>query len=191
MLVRKKVRYGFSLTEILVALVIIAIMSAVLLPAVNSQLGKSNAARAASDLVAIQAGVQSFMGDIHRAPKNVAQLMTKITTSDTDLGNPNTSPPATSAAFADYLVANWRGPYLNRDAVGSTRVGNIQDAFSVTSIGTPVSHYLTVTMTNVASQDWTQIEAILDEGTATSTAASLGLVRYTGTTLTYLAVPLY
>lgn len=191
MLIRKKAKPGFSLTEVLVALVIIAIMSAVLLPAVNSQLGKSDAARAASDLVAIQTAVQAFMGDIHRVPKNVAQLMTKITTADSDLGNPNTVPPATSAAFADYLVVNWRGPYLSRDVIGPTRAGNIQDAFSVTTVGTPASYYLTVTMTNVASQDWTQIEAILDEGTATSTAASLGLVRYTGTTLTYLAVPLY
>ncbi len=189
MLVRRKARHGFSLTEILVALAIIAILSAVLMPAVNSQLGKSDAARAASDLVAVQTAVQSFMGDVHRAPQTVAQLTTKIKTSDNDLGNANSVPPSSAAPFADYLVANWRGPYLSRDVVGQTRLGNIQDAFSVTTVGT--SFYLTVTMTSVASQDWTQIEAILDEGTSSSTAAVSGTVRYTGTTLTFLAVPLY
>ncbi len=189
MLTRGKAGKGFSLTEILVALAIIAIMSAVLLPAVNSQLGKSDASRAASDLVAVQTGVQSFMGDVHRVPQKISQLTTKITISDNDLGNPNTAPPASAAAFADYLVANWRGPYLNKDVVGPTRVGNIQDAFSVTTVGT--SYYLTVSMINVAGSDFAQIEAILDEGAATSTSSTTGVVRYTGTTLTFLAVPLY
>lgn len=188
MLATIKVKRGFSLTEILVSLAIIAIMGAVLVPMVNSQLGKSDAARAASDLTAIQVAVQSFMGDIHRVPKNTTQLITKITTSDSDLGNPNTSPPASSAAFADYLVANWRGPYLNKGAIGPTSVGNIQDNFSVTTVGT--SYYLTVTMTNVAPQDFAQIEGMLDEGSATSTSSTLGSVRYSGTMLSFLAVPI-
>lgn len=189
MLTTQKAKTGFSLTEILVSLAIIAIMGAVLLPAVNSQLGKSAAARAATDLTAIQVGVQSFMGDVHRVPKNTAQLITKITTSESDLGNPNTVPPATSAAFPDYLVANWRGPYLNREVVGASRVGNIQDNFSVTTVGS--SYYLTVTMTNVALQDFAQIEAMLDEGTDAAASMTSGTVRYSNGTLSFLAVPLY
>lgn len=187
MLVKRKA--GFSLTEILISLAIIAIMGAVLLPAANSQLGKSDAARAASDLTAIQTGVQSFMGDVHRVPKNTSQLITKITTADTDLGNANTAPPATPAAYADYLAANWRGPYLNREVAGATRVGTIQDAFSVTTVG--ASYFLTVNMTNVALQDFAQIESMLDEGTNAAASMTSGTVRYSAGTLSFLAVPLY
>lgn len=175
---------AFSLAEIVVALAIIAALTAVILPVVNSQLGKSDGARAANDLIAVQTAVQSFVGDVHRIPKTVSQLTVKITTSSQDLANP------LSANIPDYLVANWRGPYLTRDVTGATRVGAIQDAFSVDSIGPPYVDYLVVTMLNVAAQDFAQIENMLDEGTASSTATTLGAVRYSGTTLRFFAIPI-
>lgn len=188
MLVRKVGRGGFSLTEVLVALAIIAIMSAVLFPAVNSQLGKSDAARAATDLTAIQTAIQSFMGDVHRAPQSTGQLLYRITTAHSDLGNSNAS--TSPAAYADYLAANWRGPYLNREVVGPTRVGDIQNLFSVTTVGSN-TYYVTVNMTNVQHKDFALIEEMLDEGTNASASATSGTVRYTGTTLSFLAAPLY
>lgn len=187
MLVPKYEKRGFSLTEVLVTLAIIAIMGAVLVPAVNSQLGKSDAARAATDLTAIQTGVQSFMGDVHRAPRNTGQLLYKVTTAHSDLGNPNAS--IAPSPFPDYLAANWRGPYLNREAVGATRVGSIQDDFSVTTVGN--SYFLTVTMTNVAFQDFARIEDMLDEGTNAAASMTSGTVRYSAGTLSFLAAPLY
>lgn len=183
----KVTRRGFSLAEVLITLAIIAILMAMLLPAVNSQLGKGDATRAANDLVAVQTGIQSFTADVHRLPQSISQLTTKITTSSNDLANPLAAP------IPDYLVANWRGPYVNRDAAGANRIGNIQDAFSVTrvpAVGNPFVDYVTITMTLVSRQDFVEIEKILDEGTTDATSTTAGLVRYSGTTLTFLAVPI-
>ncbi|MDQ6718185.1 MAG: type II secretion system GspH family protein, partial [Gemmatimonadota bacterium] len=44
-----KGRRGFTLAEVLVTLAIIAVMAAVLLPALNSQISKGDAGRLASD----------------------------------------------------------------------------------------------------------------------------------------------
>lgn len=177
---RTRSRRGFSMAEILVALAIVAILSAVLLPSLNSHIGKSDASRVATDLTSIQVAAQSFVSDVHRFPSRISQLYTPVTISSQDIDNVN---------LPSRLVARWKGPYLVKDVLGGTAGGTISDVLTSTA-GANGVNFLTVTITGVAQLDFGRIEEILDEGTATSTSATAGAVRFSGGSLTFLALPI-
>lgn len=173
----KLLKSGFTLAEILVSLAIIAVLAAVLVPALNNQLSKGEAGRVAGDLGAIQSGAQAFLSDVHRYPGDIGDLLT--TPSGTDaLDQPY--PPA--------LVPKWKGPYLGKTVVGVTALGTISNGLTATLSGGV--NYLTVTITNVAAADFTKLEDMLDEGLSSGTASTTGLVRYSGTTMSFLAMPI-
>lgn len=180
MRVRKK--QGFSVAEILVALMIMALLSAVLIPAIGGHVRRSDAGRIAADLTVVQSAIHSFAGDIHRYPANVSELMNAVTGLSTDVNG---------APFPANLTPKWKGPYLERDPSTSLGVVGLNTTFG-TLVGANGITYLTIMLTSVPSTDFGNIEAILDEGTATSTSSTAGAVRYSAgtTTLTFLAVPL-
>lgn len=178
----KKETRGFSLAEVLVTLSIIAIMAAVLLPALNSQIGKGDAGRVASDLTNIQTGAQAFLSDVHRYPASLTHLTTAITASQSDL---------LLATYPSTLVAKWKGPYVQKDAISPSGIGTFTSAFGTTAGGNGIN-YLSVSLTGVSSADFSRLEDLLDEGNLSSTSSTSGLVRYSSTnsTLTYLALPI-
>src|SRR5881398_2325208 len=79
---QKSFRRGFTLAEVLVTLAIVAIMAAVLLPALNQQIAKGDTGRLASDLTNIQTAAQAFLSDVHRYPATLSQLTTAVGTTD-------------------------------------------------------------------------------------------------------------
>jgi prepilin-type N-terminal cleavage/methylation domain-containing protein len=171
---------GFTLAEVLVTLAIIAIMAAVLLPALNQQISKGETGRLASDLTNIQTAAQAFLSDVHRYPSTMSQLTSSV--SGTDIN---------TTAIPAALQLKWKGPYISRDVVANTGGGgSISNAFAiVTSNSIP---YLTVNVTSIAQSDFANIEAILDEGTASSSSSTLGNIRYSSSTqtLSFLALPI-
>jgi len=173
-------RSGFTLAEVLVTLAIIAVMAAVLLPALNSQLSKGDTGRLASDFTNIQTGAQAFVSDVHRYPATVSQLTNALSGTPLDL---------VGVAIPATLVAKWKGPYINRD-VGNTAGGVISTSFTSVPGGNAVN-YLTVTVTGVSLTDFTNIEALLDEGVS-GTSTTSGSIRYNAasSTLTFLALPI-
>lgn len=180
---RARVVRGFTLAEVLVTLAIIAVMAAVLLPSLNSQLSKGDAGRVAADLTSIQTGAQAFLSDVHRYPKCISQLTTSAagTCSSKDILDQDI--PST-------LLTKWKGPYIAKDAIGNTSVGVISPTFTSVS-GTNAVFYMSVSVTGVAASDFQKIDDILDEGLTPSSTA--GLVRYAASpssTLTYLALPI-
>jgi type IV pilus assembly protein PilE len=178
----KKKNRGFTLAEVLVTLSIIAIMAAVLLPALNSQIGKGDAGRVASDLTNIQTGAQAFLSDVHRYPGSLSHLTTAITANQSDL---------LSSTYPSTLVAKWKGPYVQKDVISPSGIGTFSQSFTQVAGGNGIN-YLTVSLTNVSPADWVRIEDLLDEGNSSSTSSTTGLVRYSSTnsTLTYLALPI-
>ncbi len=174
---------GFTLAEVLVTLSIIAIMAAVLLPALNSQIAKGDAGRVASDLTNIQTGAQAFVSDVHRYPATLTHLTTAISGSMTDL---------LGQSYPSGLVTKWKGPYVHKEAVSPSSVGNFQGNFASVA-GANAVPYLAVTLLNVVAKDFARIEDLLDEGASSTVSSTTGLVRWvaSGTTgtLTYLALP--
>lgn len=172
-------RKGFTLPEVLVTLAIVATLAAVLLPALNSQLSKGDAGRAASDIVSLQTAVGAFASDVRRYPDSLSQLTTAITTSNKDINGVN---------YTSGLVAKWKGPYLSKSLVGGilpTSFGaNIGADFASLALGGV--NFLTVTFSPIAQADFDKVDLIIDETVSSST----GQLQFSGTTGTFYAAPL-
>lgn len=183
---------GFTLAEILVALALIALLAAVLLPTVAGQILKGDAARVQQDLEAVRAGVDQFLADVHRYPGKYSDLSTKITTT---IG---THSDINAAAYTSGLVNKWSGPYVTKDtqsAVIETGFGgSIQNGFGK-STNTNGVNYLTIRIHGIAPADYDKIDQAID-GTTTACPAcrSNGLMRLVTAagfdTTKFLAVPI-
>src|SRR5690606_21355506 len=104
-------RAGFTLPEVLVSVAMMAVLAAVVIPAVVGQIGKSEVARVVQDLQAVDAATQVFRTDIGRWPGSIAHLVTPIDTDDAAIDAVN---------YTATEVAAWRGPYLALPSLGAT-----------------------------------------------------------------------
>jgi type IV pilus assembly protein PilE len=177
-------RKGFTLAEVLVTIAIIAIMAAVLLPALNNQLTKGDTSRISSDLTNLQSGVQAFFSDIRQYPKTTNELVLPIDASSTDIND---------ASFQTSAIAAWKGPYISRDVLSNTGGRAAFDTL-FTKTTTSSTDFLTISISPISSDQFANVESALDEGTASSTASTTGQIRYavSGTTgtLSFLAMPI-
>jgi prepilin-type N-terminal cleavage/methylation domain len=175
-------RAGFTLAEVLVTIAIIAIMAAVLLPALNNQLSKGDTSRVASDLTNLQSGVQAFFSDIRQYPSTTDELVTPLNASSTDIHGTSFQPSA---------IAAWKGPYVSRDVLGNTGGrAAFTNAFSKTA--TSSTNFLTVSISPVTIDQFANLEATLDEGNLNATSTTAGSVRYNvaSSTLSFLLTPI-
>lgn len=181
-------RRGFTLAELLVALALIALLAAVLIPTVAGQLLKGDAGRVASDLNAVQTAIEQFLADVHRYPGKYSDLSKAIATTNTDiLGN----------AYTSGLVNKWKGPYVTKDTLSATVPtgfgGSIINGFQSVA-NTNGANYVAVIITGVSSADFNKVDEQID-GTP-SGGATTGLLRWVtggGTnpdTVKFLAIPI-
>jgi prepilin-type N-terminal cleavage/methylation domain-containing protein len=181
---------GFTLAEILIALALIAVLAAVLLPAVAGQIMKGDAGRTMQDLNAIRAGIDQFLADVHRYPMKYRQLSTKIASGDKDVNG---------TLYPAGLLAKWSGPYvtkdLNENSVLPTGFGaTIQDSL-VKVANTNGVFYVTVRIAGIDSAGFARLDLEVDGPSSTfSVASTTGVLRWlttvSGDTTKFLATPI-
>jgi prepilin-type N-terminal cleavage/methylation domain-containing protein len=102
---------GFSLIEILVAMAIVALILAVLVPVVFRRVTEGESSSIARTLDALQEGVLEYRADVRRYPTHLRYL-TAAPGSATDICG-QTVP----ASF----LSSWKGPYIDR-SIGTSGV---------------------------------------------------------------------
>lgn len=180
-------RRGFTLAEILVALALMALLAAVLLPTVAGQILKGDAGRVVSDLQAVRGGVESFLADVHRYPgkySDMSKLITTTVATHTDiLGN----------GYNAGMVSKWKGPYITKDTTNAS----IETGFggSITNVFMQVTNtnaipYLTVVVVGISGPDFDKIDEQID-GVVNRTSGLMRWVSAGGIDSTkFLAMPI-
>ena len=101
-------RTGFSLAEILVAITIVAFLTAMLVPTIYGRLQSARADAIIGELQGLQNGLMRFYTDVGRYPARLDMLNT-LKSSDGD--------SCGLVAIPDLNIARFRGPYVNRSIV--------------------------------------------------------------------------
>ena len=103
-------RGGFTLIEVLVTLILLAVLAAAIVPVVSKQSDKAEPVRVASDLAAIRSAVEAYRLDVRPSwPGDIEDLVfqpTGVAATDPDLNGD-------APGHAD----RWRGPYIDLDVV--------------------------------------------------------------------------
>lgn len=168
---RETGRRGLTLPEVLVTLAIIAILAAVMIPALTGQIAKGDAGRVAEDLKSIQTGMGAFVSDVRRYPRTVNQLTLKI------------QPPGTDATLLNGLggvaytlgqVSRWRGPYMVKSiGVDQTTVvtgfdATINGTFTSATTTDLVTQYVRIEVTGLDQSQLDRVDAVIDDGVSST-----------------------
>jgi prepilin-type N-terminal cleavage/methylation domain-containing protein len=174
-------RRGFTLPEILVSITLVAVLAAVVVPTIASQVKKGDPARLGQDFVSVRGGVEQFLTDVRRYPASLSQLQTAITTTGTALTG------TSLGTYGSSDVSRWRGPYLNKDLTLSGYGVTVTSAFnndvyatSGTSPCTPVAtcgvRYMVMLVPFASGNDSTmavELDKQFDDGDTKT-----GVIRY-------------
>jgi prepilin-type N-terminal cleavage/methylation domain-containing protein len=96
-------RRGFTLPEVLVTITIVAVLAAVVVPAVLNQVSRGDNAALAGDVGALRTAITNFTTDTRHYPRTIGDLITKPASTDDDiLGND----------YGAAAIAAWKGPYF-------------------------------------------------------------------------------
>lgn len=96
-------RRGFTLPEVLVTITIVAVLAAVVVPAVLNQVNKGDTAGLSGDVDALRSAISNFTTDTRQYPATIEQLTSAIATTDKDIFGAN---------FSQSAVNAWKGPYF-------------------------------------------------------------------------------
>jgi prepilin-type N-terminal cleavage/methylation domain-containing protein len=97
------VREAMSLAEVLIALAIIAVLAAIMIPQVTGKLRTGQSAALAQQLTNLREAISNYHDNVNAYPTTLTQLTTPPVVGDQDLCSVNLSPAERNA---------WRGPYL-------------------------------------------------------------------------------
>ena len=101
-------RHGFTLAEIIVAVAIVGLLIAVVLPVVTGRLALEHASAIVSEMQNLQDAVRLFYRDVGRYPARLDYLNVLPTSGVAD---------ACGTAISAQNQAKFRGPYINREIV--------------------------------------------------------------------------
>lgn len=113
--VASRVRVGFTLAEILIALAILAVLAAVLYPTAAAQLRSGQSAAIGNQLDNLRQALANYRQNVTRYPSALTQLTTQPTGVSLD---------ACGTTIGAGNAALWRGPYIAQDIVGNMPVAD-------------------------------------------------------------------
>jgi prepilin-type N-terminal cleavage/methylation domain-containing protein len=159
-------RRGFSLAEIVVALVIIAIMAAVIYPTVASNMRDSRSTALAQTFSGLSQGIAEYKRAITRYPGSLLLLTTAPVAADPDICGNNTT--ATLAAL-------WRGPYASRlITTDGLSIGDATMPTGLRRVQVGSNFFLMIDAPAVETEVADALEALYDAGTPN---AGTGTIR--------------
>ena len=198
---KKVQRKGFTLVEILVTTVVIAVLAAIVIPAMAKQVTAGDPARMASDLNNLKTGIEVFGNNVRpRFPRDIDDLVNPIDAT-ADIG-------IDGASYTTVQVENWKGPYVEWSISDPVTAASAAATAFRTANGYPVVNgfslcdgstsflgcyptltnpYVSIRLSAVASADFLRLNSVID-GNETY-PSSTGLVRFDGTNIYYLSTP--
>lgn len=182
----KKVRTGFTLAEVMVAVAIMAIIASVFIPSLLSYLDTTRAESAKTSIDSVMAGVVRFRTAITKYPSALNMLTDSIRTSGVAGGlnsrNSCTGYATASGFFTTTEVTSWRtqGPFFTMPIatdgypIGIGTMNNSIVRSPSTGTGTTSAALLFFSVPNVRTEDIDALELLYD---ATSNS-STGTIRW-------------
>lgn len=177
---RSRHRGGFTLPEVLVTVAIVAVLAAMVVPAVTQQLSKGDAPAFNTSVGSLATAVTSFVSDVRKLPGKVDDLQTKPTAAtDFDLSADGVGAAAGTGApqgtaFTTAVANRWRGPYENSG--NTTGVIPLGYGWSTTNAMYDSLNYVVVAMLQ-AGADSTDALA-LDIAVDNSSGPNAGKIRW-------------
>ena len=190
-------RAGFTLIEVLVTLVLLALLIGVIVPQVVNQLERGDPTRVAADLEAMRSGTKLFRVDVKRLPGSAHQLVLDPVdwpTADTDASQDD-SASIGGTTIPTNLVNRWGGPYLEGAQMTGTEPDTMLIAFGYQVVnvlaaaywsGSSGTQWVTANVFGPQLSDVEEISEVVDGNTTTTT----GRIRWDTDHLQYFIVPI-
>jgi prepilin-type N-terminal cleavage/methylation domain-containing protein len=146
-------RMGMTIVEVLIALAILAILAAVVLPTTAGQLRDGHATALANQLANLREAIGNYRQNVGAYPRFLTQLTTQPVAGDDD---------ACAANLSNGELNAWRGPYLNQNVVGDLPVGNAIIVSLLTRVPAGTAALLQIRAARVESDIASQLELQFD-----------------------------
>jgi prepilin-type N-terminal cleavage/methylation domain-containing protein len=175
-------KHGFSLPEILVAIAIVAVVAAVVIPSIGGQLRSGDESRVQQDLTNLRGGIEQFLADVRRYPKSIGQL--------TNVPTPVTHSGLVGGAYNAGQTGRWRGPYITKDSVFAIKTGfdaSISTVFDTLTVNGMV--FLRMYSVGFDSTNALRLDQKMDDGVLTTGQIRWTIGTATADTLFYYVIP--
>lgn len=175
-MLRRSLRRGFTVIEILVTLGILAVLGAILIPALRPRVDHAHASALMDSMSQISQGVQAYKEDVGWYPRSLIQLQSRPPTGLA----PVTTICGVSLSSA-HFVATWKGPYLaQRIESFGVQVGNstISANLAYDQLEAPAGGGLGQIVVNVSNVDQSVWE-VIDRSFDTQLSQNDGAIQWT------------
>lgn len=170
---QRRLRSAFTLTEILVAVAIGAILAAVIIPTVSGRLTDATERREASDLTTLAQAIETYHDHMGSWPSSLTQLVTQPSVGALNI---------CGGSLAAKDVARWLGPYVTM-AIPATGIviGGATISTTLTEVTSSSPSVIQIALSGEGQDAFDAIQNMLDN----DVNAATGTIRGDANTLTY------